>query len=176
MKLMAAADIHGSYSCCVKLIEAFKREEADKLLLLGDILSGGGGDFAAQDTAWLLNSIGNSIVCVRGNCDGVNNQQYLDFPCLDEYTLLRLGQHTIFATHGHQYNELRLPPLPFDILLHGHTHVPAYREHDGYLHLNPGSVSRPRGGSQKGYLILQEQFFTWKNLAGEELFKYSKQN
>ena len=38
MKLMIASDIHGSAFYCRSMIEAFEREEADRLLLLGDIL------------------------------------------------------------------------------------------------------------------------------------------
>ena len=36
MKLMIASDIHGSAFYCEQMIEAYKREGADKLLLLGD--------------------------------------------------------------------------------------------------------------------------------------------
>ena len=35
MKLMIASDIHGSAFYCEKMIEAYKREGADRLLLLG---------------------------------------------------------------------------------------------------------------------------------------------
>ena len=38
MKLMIASDIHGSAYYCEKMIDAYKREKADKLLLLGDLL------------------------------------------------------------------------------------------------------------------------------------------
>ena len=38
MKWMIASDIHGSAFYCEKMLKAFKREQADKLLLLGDIL------------------------------------------------------------------------------------------------------------------------------------------
>ena len=38
MKIMIASDIHGSAFYCEKMIEAYRREKADKLLLLGDIL------------------------------------------------------------------------------------------------------------------------------------------
>ena len=38
MKLMIASDIHGSAYYCKKMLEAYKKEEADRLLLLGDIL------------------------------------------------------------------------------------------------------------------------------------------
>ena len=38
MKLLIASDIHGSAEYCRKLIKAAEREEATKVLLLGDIL------------------------------------------------------------------------------------------------------------------------------------------
>lgn len=38
MRWMIASDIHGSAYYCRKMIEAYRREKADKLLLLGDIL------------------------------------------------------------------------------------------------------------------------------------------
>ena len=38
IKLMIASDIHGSAYYCKKMLEAFDREQADRLLLLGDIL------------------------------------------------------------------------------------------------------------------------------------------
>ena len=38
MKWMIASDIHGSAFYCEKMLKAFKREQVDKLLLLGDIL------------------------------------------------------------------------------------------------------------------------------------------
>ena len=38
MKLMIASDLHGSVYFCQKLIEAYHREGAERLLLLGDIL------------------------------------------------------------------------------------------------------------------------------------------
>ena len=38
MKLLIASDIHGSAVWCKKLVDAFMKEGADKLVLLGDIL------------------------------------------------------------------------------------------------------------------------------------------
>lgn len=38
MKLMIASDIHGAAGYCRALLDAFDRERADRLLLLGDIL------------------------------------------------------------------------------------------------------------------------------------------
>ena len=81
---------------------------------------------------------------------------------------------TIFATHGHVYNPHKLPMLKDgDILLNGHTHIPACEEildmNGGkYQYLNPGSVSIPKEGSEHSYMIYENGVFTWKNLAGEE--------
>ena len=38
MKYMIASDLHGSAFYCRKMVEAYRREQADRLLLLGDIL------------------------------------------------------------------------------------------------------------------------------------------
>ena len=38
MKIMIASDIHGSAYYCRKLLDDFEKEEAEKLVLLGDVL------------------------------------------------------------------------------------------------------------------------------------------
>ena len=38
MKLLIASDLHGSASYARQLLDAFQRENADRLLLLGDLL------------------------------------------------------------------------------------------------------------------------------------------
>ena len=38
MKFMIASDIHGSAYFCERLLRAYERERADRLLLLGDLL------------------------------------------------------------------------------------------------------------------------------------------
>ena len=94
----------------------------------------------------------------------------LDFPVLAEYCILWLDNRTIFATHGHKFNEQTLPPLcKGDILLNGHTHIPAYRETNGIIYINPGSVSIPKENSKHQYMILENNKFTWKELNGSIL-------
>ena len=43
---------------------------------------------------------------------------------------------------------------PGDILLHGHTHVPAWERVREIRVMNPGSVSIPKAGSEHGYMTL----------------------
>ena len=38
MKLLIASDIHGSAFYCRKLLEAYEKENAQRMVLLGDIL------------------------------------------------------------------------------------------------------------------------------------------
>ena len=110
----------------------------------------------------------NQIFCVRGNCDTEVDQMVLEFPVLADYAVLTAGSRLLYATHGHVYNTAHLPPLqPGDILLHGHTHIPAWEVFGtDNLYLNPGSVSIPKAGTPHSYMTLENGVFTWKELGG----------
>ena len=173
MKWLIASDIHGSATYCRQLLDAFDREGADALLLLGDLLYHGPRNdlpegYAPKAVIDLLNARRERIFCVRGNCEAEVDQMVLTFPALADYMRLPLGDRMVYATHGHHASETNPPPLPQgSVLLHGHTHVPACRECAGGWYLNPGSVSIPKEGSPRGYMILENRTFTWKTLAGE---------
>lgn len=174
MKLMIASDIHGSAYYCKKLIEAYQREKADKLLILGDILYHGPRnalprDYNPKEVILMLNPMKKELLCVRGNCDTEVDQMVLEFPILADYCFLELDGHTIFATHGHVHNPKNLTMLKEgDILLNGHTHIPANQDMETYTYMNPGSVSIPKEGSAHGYMIYDEKFI-WKDLDGNVL-------
>lgn len=169
MKLMIASDIHGSSYYCRKMIEAYRQEEADRLLLLGDLLYHGPRNnlprnYNPKEVISMLNEIKNELLCVRGNCDTEVDQMVLDFPILAEYCLLELDGRTIFATHGHNFNPDNLPMLKEgDILLNGHTHIPANQNMGTYTYMNPGSISIPKEGSAHGYMIYDGEF-RWRSL------------
>lgn len=162
-KIIIASDIHGSAYYCRKLMKAFSEEKAHVLLLLGDILDG--SDY--EDVADMLNTLNedNRIFCVRGNCDTEMDQSMLKFPIMAEYCLLLVKNRVIFATHGHN-KHLKPHISSGDIMLQGHTHVPAWDYRDGIFYLNPGSVSLPRRGSKNSYMTLTDEGFFWKDLDG----------
>ncbi len=56
------------------------------------------------------------------------------------------------------------------ILLSGHTHIPAWGGW-GPLCANPGSVSLPRGGSQNSCLLYENRSFRWLTIQGEEFHR-----
>ena len=171
MKWMIASDLHGSAYYCRKMLEAFEREEADRLFLLGDLLYHGPRndlprEYAPKEVIPLLNGKREKLLCVRGNCDAEVDQMVLEFPVLADYAVLPVGRRLIYATHGHIYHVKNLPPLaPGDVLLHGHTHVPAWTEFgQGNLYLNPGSVSIPKENSPHSYMTLEGNTMQWKEL------------
>ena len=172
MKLMIASDLHGSAYYTEKLLQAFEREAAERLLLLGDILYHGPRNdlpegYAPKKVIGLLNPLGHKILCVRGNCEAEVDQMVLDFPVLADYCILCDGAVTIYATHGHVFSEDKPPKLQKgEILLTGHTHIPACVEKAGYWYLNPGSVSIPKNGSWHGYMVYENGTFIWKDLDG----------
>ena len=171
MKLMIASDIHGSAFYCKQLIEAYKQEQPDKLLLLGDLLYHGPRndlpkDYAPKQVIEMLNAISDQLICVRGNCEAEVDQMVLNFPVLSESCILYIDGQSINATHRHINSPANPPKLhKGDILLTGHTHIPAWEEYDNFLYLNPGSVSIPKEGSAHSYVILEDQFY-WKDLDG----------
>ncbi|MBE6779078.1 MAG: phosphodiesterase [Ruminococcaceae bacterium] len=172
-RYLIASDLHGSALYTRKLVEAFHREEADRLILLGDILYHGPRNdlpegYAPKEVIALLSPLAERILCVRGNCDAEVDQMVLPFPIMAEYSLLPVDDLTVFITHGHHYNTDNPPPLHRgDVLLHGHTHVPAcLHQPGGWWYLNPGSVSLPKEDSPRGYMTLEGGTFYWKTLEG----------
>ncbi len=178
MKWMIASDIHGSAYYCKKVVESFKTEKADRLILLGDILYHGPRnalprDYDPKTVAELLNGMKDHILAVRGNCDSEVDQMVLEFPMMADYAILDAGKKLVFITHGHLFDIEHLPPMrEGDILLHGHTHVQRCVEASGVVYLNPGSTSIPKEDSQNGYMTFENGVFLWKNFDGQTFMEY----
>lgn len=178
MKWLIASDIHGSAYYCEKLLTAYRRERADRILLLGDILYHGPRndlpkEYDPKRVMEMLNEIENDIVCVRGNCDAEVDQMILNFPIMADYAIINVGKHIIFATHGHIYNNENLPPIhEDDIILHGHTHIPVCEKFATHTFINPGSVSIPKANSPHSYMTFEGTVFEWKNIEGKAYKKY----
>ncbi len=174
MKTMIASDIHGSVSCIKKLWERYDEDKPDRIVLLGDLLYHGPrnalpDEYNTEKAADLLNIHSDVISCVRGNCDSEVDAMLLDFLIEAPHMILSDSGINIFATHGHHYNTGHLPPMAnINVLLHGHTHIPAFEKiTDGKYYINPGSVSIPKGNSDHSYIIYADRKFTWKDLNGK---------
>ncbi len=177
MKFLIASDIHGSAYYCDLLLNAVKQENADRILILGDILYHGPRndlprDYAPKKVIEMLNPLKDKLLCVRGNCDTEVDQMVLNFPILADYCVIPVGERLIYATHGHSYNENNLPSMnKGDILLNGHTHVSKCTEHEDFVYMNPGSVSIPKEDTPHSYVTLENGKFLWKNLETKEIYK-----
>ena len=87
--------------------------------------------------------------------------------------LIELDKHTVFATHGHNYNLNSLPPLKRgDILLHGHTHVSRF-EHFGNdnIYINPGSVSIPKENTKHSVMLYENNKFSLIDIESKEIIE-----
>lgn len=166
MIYVIASDIHGSATWCKKLVEAFKKEKADKLILLGDILYHGPRNplpdgYDPAEVARLLGTVKDKILCVKGNCDSEVDQMVLPFNISSDYALVHADGLNIYLAHGHR----EVPTLlKGDIYVTGHTHVPLNATENGYLHLNPGSVSLPKENSPHSYILYKDRTFNFKKL------------
>ena len=177
MKLLIASDLHGSAYYTQMLLAREAQEAPEKLILLGDVLYHGPRndlprDYAPKQVIAQLSPLAEKILCVRGNCDCEVDQMVLPFPVLADYGFLLLGGRAVYLTHGHVINKAH--PLPFakgDILLHGHTHVPACEDCGDFMYLNPGSVSIPKENSPHSYMIYEDGVFSWKNLETGETYR-----
>ncbi|MEG1706256.1 MAG: YfcE family phosphodiesterase [Clostridia bacterium] len=157
MKILVCSDLHCSVSASVKVAELVKKEEASRLVLCGDICDSR-RDSVARSVADNLSSIsGCKIVCAKGNNDYSGDCDFLPF-VYQEWGVFNFDGRNVFFTHGHIYNESRLPPLckAGDILCYGHTHRGKVELSNGVYVCNVGSLSLPRWGAPKSYAVIDE--------------------
>ncbi|WP_319370317.1 phosphodiesterase [uncultured Ilyobacter sp.] len=165
MKLFVISDIHGSLEYLKNSLKAYENENADMILILGDILYHGPrnpipNSYDPKAVAKLLNKLKNKIIAVRGNCDSEVDQMILDFPIMADFSTIFWNNRRIFVTHGHLYNRDSLPNLdPGDVFVHGHTHIPSAEIYDGVFILNPGSVTFPKENHPNSYGIFEGNSF-----------------
>ncbi len=177
MKFLIVSDIHGDAECCRAMLDAAERENAEKILILGDVLYHGPRNdlpsgYAPKKVIEMLNAISDKIICVRGNCEAEVDQMVLAFPCMADMAIVRDDEKgiKIFMSHGHVYNPDKLPEMPEgSAFLYGHTHLFSIERRGDILCLNPGSVSLPKGGNPKSYAVYDSGEFAIKTLDGEVL-------
>lgn len=170
MKYVIASDLHGSYFYTKQLIEAYKRENADEMILLGDLYYHGPRNpltdgYNPKQVADLLNAMASSIHCVRGNCDAEVDEMISQFPFFDHYSFDFHGYH-FYCTHGHVYHLGHLPNEKVDFLLYGHYHVGFIKNENHIYYVNPGSISLPKENSDHSYLVLDDTGLFLKKLNG----------
>ena len=105
------------------------------------------------------------VVGVKGN-DPFDSSSY-GYDYLDEIDGFR-----ILFTHGHKYSVkydrfrlyMRAKEKNIDVCFYGHTHVGMIEKYDDKIFLNPGSITYPRGGTGKSYMIIDDSGIYLKDL------------
>lgn len=133
MKILVVSDTHGKIQALERVLK--KEGHPDLLIHCGDLE--GQGDLIKElaDCPCYL---------VGGNCDL--------FTGLPQEQVLEVEGKRIFVTHGHIYGvDGGLYALMeagrsrnCQVILFGHTHCPMVDWHNGFLLMNPGSLTFPR--------------------------------
>ena len=115
MKILFLSDIHGVPSTLERALKMAETLNPDRIALLGDLLYHGPRNgvpnfYDPVRVMDILNGLKDRIVAVRGNCDAEVDQMMFQFPMMADYAVLDAGSETFFLTHGHLFNENRLPP------------------------------------------------------------------
>lgn len=165
MKFMCISDIHGNIECLNMVLERFKEENAERLIILGDFSS---YYFSSSDfeVAEILNNMAGIIIAVKGNCDSYEQEKIFNFN-LGLVKTFEINGKNVTITHGHIYNRSNLPENCGEIFLSGHTHIGTIEKIGNRIIANPGSISRPRGGTKKSYIIIDDEKIELKSLNGD---------
>ena len=137
MKVLVISDIHGSSYYAKKIKEINKKEEPDKIIVLGDLYYHGPRneltqEYKPMEVAKILNSLKEKLIVIKGNCDSEVDQTISEFD-FKENVEININGYNVFLTHGHKYNMDRLPPLgiKMDIMMYGHFHEGFIIEENG---------------------------------------------
>ena len=175
MSLVFFSDIHGVPYTLKRLLEHAQILKAERLVILGDLLYHGPRNgvpdfYDPVEVADLLNANKEKILCVRGNCDSEVDQMMLHFPVLSDYAELMEQGRRFFLTHGHKYNAGNPPPIPDQtVLVHGHTHIPVFKEENGITIFNPGSISLPKMGFPRSFGVCENGVLSVRKLEDGEI-------
>ncbi len=153
--ILIASDIHDDENSLEKLIPMAERSNCLAFLYAGDL------NVENYFISSLLRCRNFVFIPVQGNCD--NRWSWLDLSLeLPLYRTCSFKGLEIFLTHGHMYSDPQSAGLDesrFNLVVNGHSHVNSlYSEivsGKRVTYLNPGSPSRPRGGSSRSYALVR---------------------
>ena len=173
MKVLIVSDIHGSLDSALAIQRIFEEEKCEKIICLGDVLYHGPRNdlppqYKPKEVIAILNQYADQIICVQGNCDAEVDQMVLNFPILPFYDAT-INDKTCHFEHGHH---LKMDGHVAQMVFFGHTHIPQMEEKNDTIYWNPGSITLPKNGSKRSYLIWENHLITLKDIDGNELFSF----
>ncbi len=168
MKFLIASDIHGSRIYAQRVADLLGEEGADRLILLGDIYNHGPRNplpegYDPMGVAKILNGLVDRLTVIKGNCDSDVDTMISDFEFVSEGVLIAEGKK-IFLQHGDKFSIDALPKNCGDAFFYGHYHTGFIERRGGVLVANCGSVSLPKNGTPRSYLLLDGVHLSLKDL------------
>lgn len=147
MRAIVLSDSHNNVSACEAAIAASGK--LDLIIHLGDI---------ARDTDYLETMYYPiRVVSVLGNNDFLRQGDYERVIEFDGHKIFICHGHTLGVRMGTERIENIARQKGCEAALFGHTHQSCLKKsEDGFLILNPGSVSQPRGG-KPSFAILETE-------------------
>ncbi len=167
MKYLVVSDIHGSLYYANKILELIKKENIDKVILLGDLYYHGPRnplpkEYNPKEVCNILNSIKDIILCIKGNCDAEVDEMISEFQ-FNQNILLDINNKKFMFTHGHKYNiDNKVDNI--DVLVYGHFHTGFIKKENDVIYINSGSISLPKNDTKNSYLVIDEQSIYLKDL------------
>ena len=173
MKILIASDIHGSRIYAQRVVDLMAEEGAAQLVLLGDIYNHGPRNplpdgYDPMGVAAILNAQVGRLTVIKGNCDSDVDTLISDFEFVSEGVLF-VGGKKIFLQHGDRFSIDALPKNCGDAFLYGHYHTGFIERRGGVLVANCGSVSLPKNGTPRSYLLLAGAHLALKDLVRNRL-------
>jgi len=147
MRAIVLSDSHNNVSACEAAIAASGK--LDLIIHLGDI---------ARDTDYLETMYYPiRVASVLGNNDFLRQGDYERVIEFDGHKIFICHGHTLGVRRGTERLENIARQKGCEAALFGHTHQSCLKKsEDGFLILNPGSVSQPRGG-KPSFAILETE-------------------
>lgn len=170
MKYMIISDIHGNIDNLNRVLDIYKKEQCNKLLVLGDLFNYG-IDYNKDSIINRLNLMKDSIIAVSGNCDNNISGILFNMPYTYE---IKLNNKQIMLNHGHLYTKEYLLKTSSDIIFIGHSHIAHIESIGDKLLVNPGSISKSRRGVNS-FAIVDENIITIRDLDNNILQKHKIQ-
>ena len=173
MKYLIVSDIHGSMYYTNKIKSLIKKENPDKVILLGDLYYHGPRnplpkEYNPKMVCEYFNSIKKNLITIKGNCDAEVDEMISDFKLKKSYSFLH-NDKVVFLTHGHKHNKDNFPKTDFDIMFYGHFHIGFIGNVDGKIIANPGSISLPKNNAPNSYIVMDDKSIILKDLKGNIL-------
>lgn len=184
MKIAVLSDIHSNLIAFELVLNSLKKENVDKIVLLGDYITDGekGNEvlniikklktkyvLLGNREKYILNYSPerknyNNYKTIANTYHSLTKENMKYLKDMKEYFLLEVNNIKILMLHGDKYInktdnlnsafDLIISEFDFDICLFGHTHQYLNKKYKGKVFLNPGSVGQPTDTPTYKYCIM----------------------